>query len=491
MNLIPVILCGGSGTRLWPLSRALYPKQLLALTGSRSLLQDTVARLSLLPGAARSPLIVCNEAHRFLVAGQFREMGADPVLILEPEGRNTAPAAAIAALVARRQAGSDVLLLVLPADHVIRDPGSFADAVAMARPAAEAGQLVTFGVVPAHPETGYGYIRTDPRPDPQAVASVQAVREFVEKPDYETAQRYVNSGAYLWNSGMFLFSADTYLRELGVHAPDIAAAAAQALSAAQGGAQGAVQSAGKGEGGFLTLEKDSFGRCRKESIDYAVMEKTSHAAVVPLAAGWSDVGSWASLLDVNARDAQGNALTGDVVAVDCTDSYVRAESRLVAVAGLDGCIVVETPDAVLVVPRARAQDVKKIVEELERQGRPEIRLGREVFRPWGSYDSLDDAPGFQVKRLTVMPGAALSLQMHHHRAEHWVVVGGTARITRDDEVFELAFGGHTFIPRGARHRIENPGTDPLRIIEIQVGDYLGEDDIVRFEDRYGRQGRTD
>jgi len=479
MNLVPVILCGGSGTRLWPLSRALYPKQLLALAGSRSLLQDTVARLALLPGTAGPPVVICNEAHRFLVAGQLGEAGADPALILEPEGRNTAPAAAIAALVARRRAGSDVLLLVLPADHVIRDPLSFAAAVALARPAAEAGQLVTFGVVPTRPETGYGYIRTDPRGESARGAGVQPVREFVEKPDYETARRYVDSGAYLWNSGMFLFSADTYLSELAAHAPDIAASAAAALAAATG------------EGGFLALGKDSFGSCRKESIDYAVMEKTRHAAVVPLEAGWSDVGSWASLLDVNDRDGQGNALKGDVVAIDCTDSYVRAESRLVAVAGLDGCIVVETRDAVLVVPKAHAQDVKKIVEELERRGRTESRLGREVFRPWGSYDSLDGAPGFQVKRLTVLPGAVLSLQLHHRRAEHWVVVSGTARITRDEEVFDLAAGGHTFIPLGAKHRIENPGTDTLRIIEVQLGDYLGEDDIVRFEDRYGRQGRTD
>jgi mannose-1-phosphate guanylyltransferase/mannose-6-phosphate isomerase len=488
MNLVPVILCGGSGTRLWPLSRALYPKQLLALTGSRSLLQDTVARLALLSGQVQAPVVVCNEAHRFLVAGQLREAASaagrdpagEPALILEPEGRNTAPAAAIAALAARRRAGTDVLLLVLPADHVLRDPAAFAAAVALATPAAIAGQLVTFGVVPTQPETGYGYLRTEASID----GGVQPVREFVEKPDYETARRYVASGAFLWNSGMFLFSADTYLRELQVHAPDIAAAAARALDAA------------RGEGGFLALQQDSFHECRKESIDYAVMEKTSLAAVVPLSAGWSDVGSWASLLDVSNRDANGNALTGDVVAVDCTNSYVRAESRLVAVTGLDGCIVVETKDAVLVVPKASAQDVKKIVEELERRGRPETKLGREVFRPWGSYDSLDGAMydtqgGFQVKRLTVLPGAMLSLQLHHRRAEHWIVVSGTARITRDTEVFDLGPGGHTFIPRGAKHRIENPATDTLRIIEVQVGDYLGEDDIVRFEDRYGRQGRTD
>lgn len=475
MNIVPIILCGGSGIRLWPLSRALYPKQLLALTGSRSLLQDTVARLAALSGQVQAPLVVCNEAHRFLVAGQLREAARDPTLILEPEGRNTAPAAAVAALAARRRAGADVLLLVLPADHVLRDPAAFAAAVALATPAAVAGQLVTFGVVPTQPETGYGYLRTEASTE----GGVQPVREFIEKPDYETARRYVASGAFLWNSGMFLFSADTYLRELQVHAPDIAAAAARALDAA------------KAEGGFLALQRDSFQQCRKESIDYAVMEKTSHASVVPLSAGWSDVGSWASLLDVSDRDTNGNALTGDVVAVDCTNSYVRAESRLVAVTGLDGCIVVETPDAVLVVPKAKAQDVKKIVEELERNGRPETKLGREVFRPWGSYDSLDSAAGFQVKRLTVLPGAVLSLQLHHRRAEHWVVVSGTARITRDDEVFDLAVGEHTFIPLGAKHRVENPGTDTLRIIEVQVGDYLGEDDIVRFEDRYGRQGQTD
>ncbi|MDP2322444.1 MAG: mannose-1-phosphate guanylyltransferase/mannose-6-phosphate isomerase [Gammaproteobacteria bacterium] len=475
MNLVPVILCGGSGTRLWPLSRALYPKQLLALVGRRSLLQDTVARLALLPGeSASKPLVVCNEAHRFLVAAQLTEAGARPTVILEPEGRNTAPAAAIAALAARRQAGADVLLLVLPADHVLRDPSAFAAAVALARPAAAAGKLVTFGVVPTQPETGYGYIRTEAPGE----GGVQPVREFVEKPDYETAQRYVNSGAYLWNSGMFLFSADTYLRELEVHAPDIALAANVALDAANT------------ETGFLTLQQDSFRQCRKESIDYAVMEKTGHAVVVPLSAGWSDVGSWAALLDVCERDAQGNVLAGDVVAVECTNSYVRAESRLVAVTGLDECIVVETKDAVLVATKSHAQDVKKIVEELDRRRRPETKLGREVFRPWGSYDSLDGAAGFQVKRLTVLPGAVLSLQLHHQRAEHWVVVSGMARITRNDEVFDLTVGEYTFIPLGARHRIENPGSDILRIIEVQVGDYLGEDDIVRFEDRYGRQGRT-
>ncbi|MEO8224033.1 MAG: mannose-1-phosphate guanylyltransferase/mannose-6-phosphate isomerase [Gammaproteobacteria bacterium] len=475
VKLVPVILCGGSGTRLWPLSRALYPKQLLALVGPRSLLQDTVTRLDSLDGEVGAPLVVCNAAHRFLVGAQLRAADVDPVLILEPEGRNTAPAVAIAALEARRREGADVLLLVLPADHIIRDPSAFAAAVTLAAPAAAAGQLVTFGVVPSQPETGYGYIRTAGAEG----QGVQTVREFVEKPDYATAQRYVNSGAYLWNSGMFLFSADSYLRELEAHAPDIAVGAKSARHAATT------------DSGIVALQRESFAAIRKESIDYAVMEKTGKASVVPLSAGWSDVGSWASLLEVSDKDPQGNRLEGDVLAIDCTNSYVRATSRLVAVTGLDECIVVETKDAVLVVPKARAQDVKKIVDELERQGRTETRLGREVFRPWGSYDSLDGAPGFQVKRLTVLPGAVLSLQMHHRRAEHWIVVTGTARITRGDAVFDLSVGGHTFIPLGAKHRIENPGSEILRIIEVQVGDYLGEDDIVRFEDRYGRTGRTD
>ncbi len=483
-KVIPVILCGGSGTRLWPLSRALYPKQLLSLVGRHSLLQDTVLRLPALPElAAESPVIVCNEAHRFLVAGQMREVGREPFLILEPEGRNTAPAISVAALELRRRSQDDILLLVLPADHVIRDPDAFAAALAVAMPAAAAGQLVTFGVVPTRPETGYGYIRTGAA---GSGLTVQPVREFVEKPDHDTARRYVDSGTYLWNSGMFLFSADTWLRELALHAPDIATASAHAVDVALGNGEEADSPAD-----HLALDAASFKACRKESIDYAVMEKTSHAAVLPLAAGWSDVGSWAALLEVSAPDPDGNVLSGDVLALDCRNTYVRAESRLVAVTGLDGCVVVETKDAVLVVPADRAQDVKQIVEQLERNGRPETRLGREVFRPWGSYDSLDGAPGFQVKRLTVLPGAVLSLQMHHRRAEHWVVVKGIARITRDAEVFDLAVGEHTYIPLGAKHRIENPGSVTLQIIEVQVGDYLGEDDIVRFEDRYGRQGRTD
>jgi mannose-1-phosphate guanylyltransferase/mannose-6-phosphate isomerase len=473
MRLVPVILCGGSGSRLWPLSRSHYPKQLLRLLGDRSLLQDTAIRLSAVPDAG-TPLVVCNEAQRFMVGDQLREIGHATGLILEIEGRNTAPAVAVAAHKALQHAGSDVLLLVSPADHVIQSVPAFVEAVSRARPAAESGALITFGVVPTSPETGYGYIRA--RPEPGLVAPVE---EFVEKPDAATALRYLRSEAYLWNSGIFLFSAQAYLRELEQYAPGMAQAALRAIETGSVAAD------------CLTLGHDAFKACRNESIDYAVMEKTRHASVVPLAAGWSDVGSFTAMLDASERDAQGNALTGDVVALDCRDSLVRAESRLVAVAGIENCVVIETSDAVLVTTRAHAQSVKQLVGLLDAAGRTETQLGRKVFRPWGSYDSLDGAPGFQVKRLTVLPGAILSLQLHRHRAEHWVVVSGLARVTCGSEVFELDVGAHTFIPRGAQHRIENPGTKVLEIIEVQIGDYLGEDDIVRLDDRYGRQGRTD
>ena len=473
-NFIPVILCGGAGTRLWPLSRALYPKQLLALGGRHSLLQETWERVRGPQSALRQPLVVCNEAHRFLVRSQLESVGADPLIILEPEGRNTAPAAVLAALVAEQRYGLSAVMLVLPSDHVIDDTEALGAAVAAAMDAAAAGSLVTFGVVPDRAETGYGYIRAAPGSE-----RVRAVAEFVEKPDLPTAERYLRDGGYLWNSGMFLFSAGSYLREIQQHAPQILAACRESME-------------GSGEeGGYLRLDDAAFRACPVDSIDYAVMTKTARASVVPLDAGWSDVGSWSALQDVSLADGSGNTLIGDVVAVDCADSYLRAESRLLGVVGLEGCIVVETKDAVLVVPRERAQDVKTLVDQLKAKGRSEAVVGREVFRPWGSYDSLDSAAGFQVKRLTVLPGAVLSLQMHHKRAEHWVVVAGTARITRNDKVFELRRNEHTFIPVEARHRIENIGTDLLHIIEVQIGDYLGEDDIVRFEDRYGRQGRTD
>ncbi|RMF99162.1 MAG: mannose-1-phosphate guanylyltransferase/mannose-6-phosphate isomerase [Gammaproteobacteria bacterium] len=472
MLIVPVILCGGSGSRLWPLSRAAFPKQLLPLLGEHSLLQQTLARLDGLAGL-QPPIVVCNESQRFLVAGQLREAGSEPLLVLEPEGRNTAPAATLAALAARA-GGDDPLLLVLPADHLLRDAAAFRSAVSAAAAAAADGALLTFGVVPTAPETGYGYIRAD-----GAGGGPRRVVEFVEKPDTATARQYLDSGAYYWNSGMFLFRAGAWLEEIGQQAPDILAACERAFAGA-----------GR-DGDTLRPEPQAFCACRPDSIDYAVMEKTGRAMVLPLDAGWSDIGSWSALHAASDQDAGGNALIGDVHAVDCRNSYLRAESRLVTAVGLDGCIVVETKDAVLVVPRERSQDVKRMVDELGAAGREEVRLGREVFRPWGSYDSLDAAPGYQVKRLTVLPGAVLSLQLHHHRAEHWVVVAGVARITRDDEVFELKKNEHTFIPVEARHRIENPGTELLHIIEVQVGDYLGEDDIVRFEDKYGRQGRTD
>jgi mannose-1-phosphate guanylyltransferase / mannose-6-phosphate isomerase len=470
--IVPVILCGGSGSRLWPLSRGLEPKQLLWLHGEGSLLQQTYRRLGGL-GRVANPLVVCNVAHRHAVASQLRDAGASPELILEPVGRNTAAAIAAAALRAAAVHGREALLLVLPADHVIADAAAFCDAVRTAVPAATNGDLVTFGVAPDRPETGYGYIRAAPGP------GLQTVEQFVEKPDLATAQVYLASGRHFWNSGMFLFKADSVLGELSHYAADILDLAERAVAR------------GVQDGCSLTLAVAEFAACRSQSIDYAVMEKTSRAAVVPLDAGWSDIGSFAALHDVAEKDADGNAMTGDVVALECRNSLVRAEARLVGVVGIDDCVVIETKDAVLVAPRNRSQDVKRLVEELVARQRPEVVQGREVRRPWGSYDRLESRAGFQVKRLCVLPGAILSLQLHNRRAEHWVVVAGRARITRNDEVFELARNQHTFIPLGTRHRIENPGDEMLEIIEVQVGDYLGEDDIVRLEDRYGRQGRTD
>lgn len=473
MKLVPVILCGGSGSRLWPLSRAMFPKQLLSLSSQRSLLQETVLRAGQIESAA-DPLVVCNDAHRFLVKSQLADIGVEATLVLEPAGRNTAPAAAVAALIQEADIGEACLLLVLPADHAIENPDALAQAILKAIPVAEAGRLVTFGIVPTMPETGYGYIRATASDKP-----VYEVDAFVEKPDVETARRYVQSGEYYWNSGMFLFSSRVFLDELHAHTPDIVTAC-----------QSAISTSSK-RSNVVDLGKDAFLACAADSIDYAVMENTDKASVVPLDAGWSDVGSWAALRELSHQDTDGNTLLGDVVALDCRDTYIRSESRLVSAVGLEDCIVIETKDAVLVAPAERAQDVKKIVDELEGAGRDEISLGREVFRPWGSYDSLENADGFQVKRLTVLPGAILSLQLHNKRAEHWVVVAGVARITLDDRVFDLHVNEHTFIPLGAKHRIENPGTELLHIIEVQVGDYLGEDDIVRFEDKYGREGRSD
>ena len=473
--LTPVILSGGAGTRLWPLSRELYPKQLLALTGTRTMLQQTVLRLEGL--AAASPVVVCNEAHRFLVAEQLREVRVEPrATILEPFGRNTAPAIALAAHAALTgsdtgTAASDPVLLVLPADHVIRDIPAFQHAVRTALGAAESGQLVTFGIVARSPETAYGYIQ---RGAPSGAAF--HIARFVEKPDERHAREFVKAGDYYWNSGMFMFRARRYLAELERFAPQIARVCAAAFKAA------------KTDLDFTRIDAKIFEACPADSIDYAVMEKTAHALVFPLEAGWSDVGSWASLHEVSDPDAQGNVARGDVISEDTRGSYLYSESRLVAAVGLKDHVVIETKDAVLVAPKDRAQDVKKLVARLKELKRPEHSLHREVFRPWGSYDSIENGPRFQVKRLKVKPGATLSLQMHHHRAEHWVVVAGTARVTRGDEVFLLEENQSTYIPVGVRHRIENPGKIPVHIIEVQSGSYLGEDDIVRFEDRYGREG---
>jgi mannose-1-phosphate guanylyltransferase/mannose-6-phosphate isomerase len=480
--LIPVVLSGGSGTRLWPLSRELHPKQLLPLVGERTMLQETVARLA---GVADlgAPVVVCNESHRFMVAEQLRGLGSAPqAIVLEPIGRNTAPAVAVAALVVLgratpaangRAADEDPVLLVLPADHVIRDVESFREAVAAGRAAAEQGKLVTFGVVPDRPETGYGYIRRA-RGDGPAFP----VAEFVEKPDLATAVRYVQSGEYFWNSGMFMFRARAYLAELREHAPAMLAACESAVAAATRDLD------------FTRLPPAEFGACPADSVDYAVMEKTTSAVVVPLDAGWSDVGSWSALQDALPTDAQGNVTAGDVIAEGATGCYLHSTSRLIAAVGLADHVVVETKDAVLVAPRDRVQDVKALVARLKVQGRYETSLHREVFRPWGSYDSIDGGDRFQVKRLVVKPGASMSLQLHHHRAEHWIVVSGTARITRGEETFLLGENESTFIPMGTKHRIENPGKVTLHIIEVQSGSYLGEDDIVRFEDRYGREGSS-
>jgi mannose-1-phosphate guanylyltransferase / mannose-6-phosphate isomerase len=468
--LVPVILSGGAGTRLWPLSRELHPKQLLPLLGSNTMLQDTVRRLAGLEVGA--PMVVCNEAHRFLVAEQLRSIDCKPrAIVLEPAGRNTAPAIALAAHATLAGEEGDPLLLVLPADHVMRDIPAFHRAIELAGAAARNGALVTFGIVPTSPETGYGYIR---RGSP--AGGSYRIAEFVEKPDASRAQAFLASGDYYWNSGMFLFRARRYLEELEKFAPDIAAACGNSFA-------GAVRDLD-----FTRIDPVAFRDCRSDSIDYAVMEKTSDAVVVPLDAGWSDVGNWTSLHAACEHDAQGNALFGDVMVEDTHDSYVYSSSRLVATVGLRDHVVVETKDAVLVAPKDRAQDVKKLVTRLKAYGRYEHALHREVFRPWGSYDSIDAGERFQVKRLIVHPGGALSLQLHHHRAEHWVVVSGTASITRGEETFLLEENESTYIPVGVRHRIENPGRVPLHIIEVQTGSYFGDDDIVRLEDRYGRQG---
>lgn len=466
MNAItPVILSGGSGTRLWPLSREAYPKQFLPLAGEATMLQATWQRVAAI--AAHGPLVIANEAHRFVAAEQLQQVGAQPqAVILEPVGRNTAPAIAVAALEATRN-GEDPLLLVLPSDHVIADEAAFHAAVRLAAGAAEAGKLVTFGIVPSGPETGYGYIKAAPG------EGARAVERFVEKPDLATATDYVASGHYLWNSGMFLLRASRYLDELARFNPAM-------LDACRSAWQGARRDAD-----FTRLDAAAFAAVPSDSIDYVVMEKTADAVVVALDAGWNDVGSWTALRDVSTQDSHGNAHRGDVIAIDCRNTYAYGE-KLVALVGLDDVIVVQTDDAVLVGKADRMQEVKDVVARLKAEGRSEASWHRKVYRPWGAYDSIDNGARFQVKRITVKPGGTLSLQMHHHRAEHWVVVSGTAEVTRGDEVLLLGENQSTYIPLGVTHRLRNPGKLPLELIEVQSGSYLGEDDIVRFEDTYGR-----
>ncbi|MGY1425761.1 mannose-1-phosphate guanylyltransferase/mannose-6-phosphate isomerase [Lysobacter sp. A289] len=465
--LQPVILSGGSGTRLWPLSRSAHPKQFLPLVGDRSMLQDTWLRVA--TAADLPPIIVANEAHRFMVAEQLRQVDCEPgAIVLEPVGRNTAPAIAVAALEAMAE-GDDPVLLVLPSDHVIREPDAFRAAVNAALPAAESGKLVTFGIVPTGPEIGYGYILAG-----EQDGSVRRVKKFVEKPDLATAKSYVDSGQYYWNSGMFLFRASRYLAELERLRPEIVAACRAAFDHA------------KRDVDFVRVDADAFAASPSDSIDYAVMENTPDAAVLPLAAGWSDVGSWSALWEVAQQDGDGNAHHGDVLADDCRNTFAWSNGRLVALLGLDNIIVVDTDDAVLIAHKDKAQGVKNMVDVLKQSERPEATWHRKVYRPWGAYDSIDVGERFQVKRITVKPGATLSLQMHHHRAEHWVVVSGTARVTRGEDVFLLTENQSTYIPIGVTHRLENPGQLPLELIEVQSGSYLGEDDIVRFEDVYGR-----
>ncbi|MGV8944396.1 mannose-1-phosphate guanylyltransferase/mannose-6-phosphate isomerase [Thermomonas sp.] len=469
-KLQPVLLSGGSGTRLWPLSREAYPKQFLALAGDDTMLQATWRRVAALADVA--PIVVAGEDHRFLVAEQLRQIGAPtPAILLEPMGRNTAPAIAAAAMQAMRD-GDDPLLLVLPSDHVVRDEAAFRAAVSQAMPAARAGALITFGIVPDAPETGFGYIEAD-QDSADHGEGVHRVLRFVEKPDAATAQDYVDAGGYYWNSGMFLFLASRYLEELQRFRPDIVTGVRTAFDAAQR------------DGDFIRLDKEAFAACPPDSIDYAVMEKTDRASVLPVDIGWNDVGSWSALWDVSAQDADGNAHHGDVIAIDSRNSYAYSR-RLVALVGVDDLVVVETDDAILVARKDKVQQVKDVVTRLKAEQRSQAALHREVHRPWGSYDSIDIGDGFQVKRIKVKPGARLSLQSHTRRAEHWIVVRGDARVTRDNDVFELHANQSTYIPIGAKHRLENPGSEMLELIEVQSGDYLGEDDIVRYEDVYGR-----
>jgi mannose-1-phosphate guanylyltransferase len=467
--LLPVIMAGGTGSRLWPMSRELHPKQFLRLHSIHSMLQETLKRLD---GVGVSePVVICNEDHRFMVAEQLRQIDMlSHNIILEPVGRNTAPAIALAALNAIAQ-GNDPIMLVLAADHIINDVEAFHRAIDLALPHAAAKSLVTFGIVPTGPETGYGYIQRGECKNGSVAAPVQ---RFVEKPDSETAQSYIETGEYYWNSGMFMFRAKRYLEELEKFCPDILAACRDALANTEC------------DKNFINVDRDAFSACPDDSVDYAVMEKTHDAVVIPLDAGWSDVGSWSALWEVSKKDSAGNALTGDTFLYDSRDCYINTDEKLVAAVGVENLVIVNTKDAVLVVDRSKVQDVKKIVEHLKKNKRSEYRRHREVYRPWGRCDILVAEKRFNVNRITVNPGEAFSLQMHHHRAEHWVVLSGTARVTTGDKTFLITENQSTFIPVAVIHRLENPGNIPLELIEIQSGSYLGDDDVIRIKDHYGR-----
>lgn len=467
--ILPIIMAGGTGSRLWPLSRELFPKQFQKLYGQTTMLQATVLRLQGLE--CLPPLVICNEEHRFIVAEQLRQIGQlDHNIILEPTGKNTAPAIALAAIYAAKHEDNPALL-VLAADHVVLNEDAFRAAVVQAQVPVKQDKLVTFGIVPQSPETGYGYIKYNPNADEQSGFTVE---QFVEKPDLATAKAYLESGNYLWNSGMFAFKAQNYLNELKNHCPDIYSACSHAMQSVDMDLD------------FIRIDKESFFDCPTESIDYAVMEKTTNAVVIAMDAGWSDVGAWSSLWEVSDKDKDDNVITGDVMTVDSHNNYIFAETGLVATVGLDNIIVVQTKDAVLVASKDKSQEVKCIVNQLKADKRQEHSVHREVYRPWGKYDSIDSGHRYQVKCITVKPNEKLSVQMHHHRAEHWIIVSGTAKVIIDNKESLVTENQSVYIPLGAIHCLENPGKVDLEMIEVQVGSYLGEDDIVRFEDRYGR-----
>lgn len=466
--MTPVILSGGAGTRLWPLSRSQYPKQFLPLVTEYTMIQETILRLNGLK-QIQAPIAVCNESHRFMMAEQLREIGSEPSsIILEPMGKNTAPAITMAALAAK---SADDILLILPADHVINDETSFHNAIIKAETLAKQDFLVTFGIVPTGPETGYGYIKGGLSIEDTTAFKVAA---FVEKPNLSTAKEYVSSNEYFWNSGMFAFKAGRFLEELEKFHPEMLSVCKKTYAAS------------KKDDDFLRLDKKIFSQCPADSIDYAVMEKTDKAAVIPLDAQWNDVGSWSALWDVTAKDDSGNAINGDVVTVDTLNSYIHGSGKLIATVGIRDLVIVDTDDAVMIAPKDRVQEVKQIVDQLKLQKRPEAETHRKVYRPWGHYDSVDIGDRHITKRIVVKTGAQLSLQKHHHRAEHWIVVKGTAIVTMGDKTMMLSENESTYIPLGVTHRLENPGVIPLEMVEVQSGTYLGEDDIVRFDDKYGR-----